>query len=298
MVDTSQSPDAVDQAVTELQARVGQRVRKAREDKGLPRRALSEMSGVSQRYLAQLESGQGNISIALLLRVAGALNLSLEQLVSQSTDEGTDEFPLADLFFKANPKTQKQVQQLLMPEPFAPKREARIALIGLRGAGKTTLGKKLRKKLGLKFVELNMMIEEQSGMPVSEVLELYGQEGYRRLESRALQHVIDTRDRLVLAVSGGIVAEPDTYELLLKHFHTVWLRASPAEHMERVRAQGDTRPMAGNPEAMERLKRILSAREGDYARATAQLDTSGAKTKESADALVKIIKKGRFLKPH
>lgn len=295
MSSESQNADSVEQAIGDLQSQVGQRVRKAREAKGLPRRALSDMSGVSQRYLAQLESGQGNISIALLLRVAGALDVTLDQLVSLSTGQGA-EFPLVELFAKADPKTQKQVQQLLMPETFTPKREARVALIGLRGAGKTTLGKKAGKKLDLSFVELNTMIEEQSGIALSEVLELYGQEGYRRMEARALQHVIDTEDRLILAVSGGIVAEPETYELLLKHFHTVWLRASPAEHMERVRAQGDTRPMAGNPEAMEQLKRILASREGDYARAEVQLDTSGAVQKDSVNALVKLIKSSDFLK--
>ena len=295
MSSESQNADSVEQAIGDLQSQVGQRVRKAREAKGLPRRALSDMSGVSQRYLAQLESGQGNISIALLLRVAGALDVTLDQLVSLSTGQGA-EFPLVELFAKADPKTQKQVQQLLMPETFTPKREARVALIGLRGAGKTTLGKKAGKKLDLSFVELNTMIEEQSGIALSEVLELYGQEGYRRMEARALQHVIDTEDRLILAVSGGIVAEPETYELLLKHFHTVWLRASPAEHMERVRAQGDTRPMAGNPEAMEQLKRILASREGDYARVEVQLDTSGAVQKDSVNALVKLIKSSDFLK--
>ena len=295
MSSESQNADSVEQAIGDLQSQVGQRVRKAREAKGLPRRALSDMSGVSQRYLAQLESGQGNISIALLLRVAGALDVTLDQLVSLSTGQGA-EFPLVELFAKADPKTQKQVQQLLMPETFTPKREARVALIGLRGAGKTTLGKKAGKKLDLSFVELNTMIEEQSGIALSEVLELYGQEGYRRMEARALQHVIDTEDRLILAVSGGIVAEPETYELLLKHFHTVWLRASPAEHMERVRAQGDTRPMAGNPEAMEQPKRILASREGDYARAEVQLDTSGAVQKDSVNALVKLIKSSDFLK--
>lgn len=276
----------IDQQIADLQARVGQRIRVAREGQGIPRRVLSEASGVSQRYLAQLETGEGNISIALLLRVADALGLTLEQVVS---DNPTDQPDVAEMFERAGVETQQQVLELLKTVSVPAERAARIALIGLRGAGKTTLGSLAAKKLGMEFVELNFVIEEQTGMPVGEVMELYGQDGYRRLEAQALQHVINTRDRLILAVSGGIVAEPETYRLCLSHFHTVWLRATPDEHMNRVRAQGDTRPMAGNPEAMEQLKRILNDREGDYAKASTQMVTSGVSVSEATDNLAALI---------
>ena len=242
-------------AVDALQERVGQRVRNARETKGIPRRVLSEISGVSQRYLAQLESGSGNISIALLYRVAEALDLSLESLVSDTELTLKPEPKIGELYENASEDIQAKVMQLLSPPHVQKARAKRVCLIGLRGAGKTTLGQKVSHRLDIPFVELNTVIEELGGMAISEVMELYGQEGYRRLEAQALQHIIDTRESLILAVAGGIVAEPETYTTLLNHFHTVWVRTTPEEHMTRVRAQGDTRPMAGNPEAMEQLKR-------------------------------------------
>lgn len=292
MTDTSTTaPSAVDA----LQARVGQRIRNAREAQGIPRRVLSEMSGVSLRYLAQLESGSGNISIALLFRVGEALGLTLESLVSDTEPTQKSEPNIGELYENAPKETQAKVMQLLCPPPIEQARAKRVCLIGLRGAGKTTLGQKVSHRLDIPFVELNTVIEELGGMPISEVMELYGQEGYRRLEAQALQHIIDTRESLILAVAGGIVAESETYNTLLNHFHTVWVRTSPEEHMTRVRAQGDTRPMAGNPEAMEQLKRILSAREGEYARAAAQLDTSDQRPGVSTDQLITLIRENGFI---
>ena len=282
-------------AVDALQERVGQRVRNARETKGIPRRILSETSGVSQRYLAQLESGSGNISIALLYRVAEALDLSLESLVSDTEPTLKSEPNIGELYENASEDIQAKVMQLLSPPHVQKARAKRVCLIGLRGAGKTTLGQKVSHRLDIPFVELNTVIEELGGMAISEVMELYGQEGYRRLEAQALQHIIDTRESLILAVAGGIVAEPETYTTLLNHFHTVWVRTTPEEHMTRVRAQGDTRPMAGNPEAMEQLKRILSAREGEYARAAAQLDTSDQRPGVSTDQLITLIRENGFI---
>jgi len=282
-------------AVDALQERVGQRVRNARETKGIPRRILSETSGVSQRYLAQLESGSGNISIALLYRVAEALDLSLESLVSDTELTLKSEPKIGELYENASEDIQAKVMQLLSPPHVQKARAKRVCLIGLRGAGKTTLGQKVSHRLDIPFVELNTVIEELGGMAISEVMEFYGQEGYRRLEAQALQHIIDTRESLILAVAGGIVAEPETYATLLNHFHTVWVRTTPEEHMTRVRAQGDTRPMAGNPEAMEQLKRILSAREGEYARASAQLDTSDQRPGVSTDQLITLIRENGFI---
>ncbi len=284
-----------DRAVDTLIARVGERVRRARDRKGIPRRVLSEMSGVSPRYLAQLEAGEGNISIGLLQRVAHALDHKIEWLVGAEDPWVSDALRIADLYRSATAPVQAQVRAVLAPEPEAAQRAHRICLVGLRGAGKSTLGRRTGERLGLPFVELNREIEEQSGMPVEDLMALYGQEGYRRLEAQAISRVIATHDTMILAVAGGIVAEPETYASLLQHFHTIWIKASPAEHMARVRDQGDTRPMAGNPEAMDQLKSILTAREALYDRALAKLDTSGKTEDDSLAELLALIDANRFL---
>ena len=284
-----------DAMVTALILRVGERVRKARERKGIPRRVLSEMSGVSPRYLAQLEAGEGNISIGLLQRVASALDHRIEWLIGEDDPWVSDTVKVADLFRAATADVQHAVLRTLSPGPVETMRAHRLCLVGLRGAGKSTLGALAGKALDLPFVELNREIEEQSGMPVDEVIALYGQEGYRKLEAQALNRVIATHESMILAVAGGIVAEPETYGTLLGHFHTVWLKTTPGEHMMRVRAQGDERPMAGNPEAMEQLKSILTSREALYQQAEAQLDTSGMSVDASVGRLVTLIREQGFL---
>ncbi|MGF6861644.1 XRE family aerobic/anaerobic benzoate catabolism transcriptional regulator [Rhodobacteraceae bacterium MBR-64] len=287
-------PDA-DDAVSALILRVGDRVRKARERKGIPRRVLSEISGVSPRYLAQLEGGEGNISIGLLQRVAIALDHRIEWLMGEEDPWTSDALRVADLFRVASSDLRQRVLDMLAPEPIEAMRAHRICLIGLRGAGKSTLGAAVGAAIGVPFVELNREIEDQSGMPVNEVMALYGQEGYRKLEAQALGRIIATYDTMILAVAGGIVAEPETYKTLLANFHTIWVRASPADHMNRVRAQGDTRPMAGNPEAMEQLKSILTSREVLYERALAQLETTGKPLEASIEELISLIRERRFL---
>lgn len=287
--------DTIDHAVSVLILRVGERVRKARERKGIPRRVLSEISGVSPRYLAQLEAGEGNISIGLLQRVAIALDHRIEWLVGEDDPWSSDAVRVANLFRTANSDVQTTVLHALSPEPLETRRAHRICLVGLRGAGKSTLGQMAGAALGLPFVELNREIEEQSGMPVDEVMALYGQEGYRKLEAQAINRVIATHDRMILAVAGGIVAEPETYNTLLGHFHTVWVKTTPAEHMARVRDQGDTRPMAGNPEAMEQLRSILTSREALYEKAQAQLDTSGQTVEASLGKILALIEDHKFL---
>ncbi len=284
-----------EEAVRALLRRVGERVRHLRERKGIPRRVLSELSGVSPRYLAQLEGGEGNISIGLLERVALALDHRIEWLVGIDDPWSSEALMVAELYRTADRGTRQTVMDVLSDSGKAANRASRICLVGLRGAGKSTLGRLAGEKLSVPFVELNREIQDHAGMPVEEIIALYGQEGYRRLESDALDRVVATYDRAILAVAGGIVSEPATYSKLLSRFHSIWLKASPVEHMERVRAQGDERPMAGNPEAMDQLKSILTSREVLYGRALATIDTSGATVQETLAALVSVILERQFL---
>lgn len=281
--ETAAGEEAANRALLAL---VGERVRTARARKGLSRRVLSEKSGVSQRYLAQLEGGEGNISILLLRRIAEALDLRIEWLVASDDPWSSDTVTVSRLFQRANAEERRRVIAILDPEHPSLRRARRIAFIGLRGAGKSTLARMAADRLGLPFLELNQEIEAASGMPVNEVMALYGQEGYRRLERQAVERIVATHDEIALAVAGGIVSEPETFDLLLRHFHTVWLKAAPEEHMARVRAQGDTRPMAGNPAAMEELRSILTSREALYARAGIHVDTSGHSPEESLDEVL------------
>ena len=284
-----------DASVAALQKQVGARVRSARERKGLSRRVLSEMSGVSPRYLAQLEAGEGNISIGLLQRVSIALDHRIDWLIGPEDPWTSDVLRVAELFRSADRATQDGVMAQLSQGCGMDERAQRLCLIGLRGAGKSTLGQAMGTRLDLPFVELNREIETVGGMPLDEIMALYGQEGYRKLEADALDRVIASHDRMILAVAGGIVAEPDTYARLLARFHTIWVRASAQEHMERVRAQGDERPMAGNPEAMAQLQSILASREALYARAGAELDTTGKPLERSAQELESLIASQGYL---
>lgn len=269
--------------------RVGERVRKARERKGIARRVLSERSNVSERYLAQLETGEGNISIALLHRIADALDHRVEWLVGEDDPWDSETARIAELVRSASAEQRDQVLGILDCQSPMQMRQYRLCLIGLRGAGKSTLGAALGAATGIRFVELNHEIEAQSGMPVNEVLALYGQEGYRRLERQAIERMVEQSDRMILAAAGGVVSDPATFAYLLRHFHAVWLRAAPEEHMSRVRAQGDERPMAGNPKAMAELKSILTSREALYARAEATVNTSGKTVDESLDELKRVV---------
>lgn len=284
-----------DDAVTDLMRRVGERVRGARERKGIPRRVLSDISGVSPRYLAQLEAGEGNISIGLLQRVAIALDHRIEWFVGEDDPWTSEPLRIAELFRSATADVQKTVLSALSPQSKHAMRARRICLLGLRGAGKSTLGRMASKHLGIPFAELNREIEEQSGMPVDEVMALYGQEGYRKLEAQALGRIVATHEEVILAVAGGIVVEPETFATLLANFHTIWVKTSAQEHMARVRAQGDERPMAGNPEAMEQLKSLLASREELYAQSEAELDTSQRNVDQSLKDLLGLIETRNFL---
>ena len=229
---------------------LGARVQELRKGRGLSRQALSDLSTISPRYLAQLESGSGNISVGLLHRVALAL-----------------ETPLPTLFESPVGKAQ------------------RICLIGLRGAGKSTLGKAVAHNLGLPFVELSEEIAALAGIPGSEVIALYGATGYRRLEAEALTAVTERYEAVILAVAGGIVDDASSFSSLLSTYHTVWLQAEPEDHMSRVRAQGDLRPMQGNSSALEELREILKARTGNYSKAELTFNTSGLTADGAAKGL-------------
>ena len=254
---------------------LGRRVREGRERRGLSRKALSQEARVSERYLAQLEAGEGNVSIVLLRRVASALGATLPDLLGDNAPEHR----LIRRFLEEIPPHRLEDALVRLMREFGrddASRRTRIALVGLRGAGKTTLGAALARELHWPFIELDREIERDAAVSLSELFMLYGQSGYRRIERRCLERVLDTHDRFVLAVGGGIVSEPETFHLLLDRCFTVWVRAAPEEHMGRVVAQGDFRPMEGSTEAMDDLKRILAAREPLYRKADAVVDTSGA----------------------
>ena len=278
-----------------LLGKVGSRVRDARKRAGLSRRELSDMSGVSQRYIAQLEAGQGNVSIGLLMNPAQALDLRMEWLVAEDDPWHSEVGSIHALLPSATKEQLERVLAILDPEHPSRRRANRIALIGLRGAGKSTLGQLAAVRLGVPFLELNDEIELASGMAVNEVIALYGQEGYRHLEGGALERIVATHDSIILAVAGGIVGNPDSFSYLLRNYHTIWLKAQPEEHMERVRGQGDERPMAGNPDAMEELRKILMSREMLYARASANLDTSSKTLDESLVDILAAIEQNGFL---
>jgi len=270
---------------------LGERVRAARARSAMTRRDLAAESGVSERYLAHLESGQGNISVLLLQKVAAALSLPLGQLLG-AEDEQAVELTLIQQFLRRLPPQQlPKVRAHLMREfgssPL--ERMQRIALVGLRGAGKSTLGVLLAKQLGVPFVELDREVEREAGTSLSEIFLLYGQQGYRRYERRCLENVLRGCDRCVIATGGSIVSEPGTYDLLLSTCFTVWLKAQPEEHMARVVAQGDTRPMAGNAAAMDDLRRILDGRAALYGQADAMVDTAGRSVARSLKDLSKVI---------
>jgi XRE family aerobic/anaerobic benzoate catabolism transcriptional regulator len=282
------APKALD-AEAEFLASLGARVRHLRAMRGMSRKVLSAASGVSERYIAQLESGQGNVSIILLRRVALATGARLEDLIP-GADASPDWPVIRDLLRGASAEMIAQVKRLLSGNGAANARAGeRVALIGLRGAGKSTLGRLVAERIGWQFVELNKEIERDNDMSVPEIFAMYGQEGYRRFEQAAVRKLIARDGPMLLATGGGIVAEPVTFDLVLSSFYTIWLKAEPEEHMRRVREQGDLRPMGGDASAMQELRAILLSREPFYARARAMVDTAGLSVEEAADRLYALI---------
>ncbi len=276
---------------TDFLEQLGQRVRNMRALRGMSRKVLAKVSGISERYIAQLESGKGNVSIVLLRRVSHAMGAHLEDLIPDG--EPAPDWPvIRDLLRKASPGQIAQAKDILAGGAVSAARRrsfAGIALIGLRGAGKSTLGKLLAKKIGWSFVELNKEIEAQNGLSVAEIIALYGQEGFRRMEQAALGQLLARKELMVLATGGGIVSEPLTFDLILSSFYTIWLKAEPEEHMARVRGQGDLRPMADDRSAMAELRNILLSREPLYARASAVVDTAGLSVDAAAARLIDAV---------
>lgn len=275
--------------------RLGERVREARARRGMTRKLLARDSGVSERYIAQLESGQGNISILLLRQIAQAMNLSGDELVRDAPDRPELSL-LVETLRRLKPAELAEARQTLntmFGGAVARARGKRIALIGLRGAGKSTLGATLAHDMRVPFIELDREIESVAGASLAEIFDLYGQVAYRRYERRALETVLESNDRAVIAAGGSIVSEPGTYDLLLTACYTIWLTAAPEEHMGRVVAQSDLRPMTGNDEAMADLRRILDGREALYAKADARVDTSGGTVAVSLKRLKAAVRAAR-----
>jgi XRE family aerobic/anaerobic benzoate catabolism transcriptional regulator len=270
---------------------VGHNIRMVRDSRDLTRRELAKVSGVSERFLAQLETGKGNASILILRRIADALDTEIERLLYRN---------LGPSFSKRLTKTVRLLEQLddaglaqmdamlrshiVSEQPHL--RERRIALIGLRGAGKSTLGALLARKMNVPFIELDKLVAAAAGTSLDRIFDMYGQAGFRRFERDCLEQVLRDEKEFVLATSGSIVMEPATYQRLLSECFTVWLKAKPEEHMQRVVDQGDMRPMGQNPEAIQDLRRILAEREHLYKSADVAVDTSDASVQASLRTLV------------
>lgn len=273
-------------------AEVGRLVRRGRARRGITRRQLAHESGISERYLAQIESGQGNPSVTVLRAIAQAMELSMTDLLPAggSRDQALNRIVelLGRLPATEWPAIAQSIEQRILAGAVS-ERANRIALVGLRGAGKSTLGRRLAKQLGWPFVELNRVIEQEYGASISMLIEMSGVRTFRRYERASLEKVIADHDKVVIATAGGIVSSTETYALLLRRTHAVWIKAQPQEHMSRVMAQGDFRPMAENREAMADLVAILEARSADYSQAEAALDTSGETVEQSLAKMLRLV---------
>ena len=287
------APDAQanGRAAADFLAALGREVRRARAKRGMTRRQLAQASHTSERYLAQIESGTGNPSVTVLRAIAQALDISAANLLGEPAAHSGARAALLDLVARLPEQSLAELTQLIEARLLPPERAdraRRIALIGLRGAGKSTLGRMLARHLGCPFIELDRVVEQDYGASIPDMIEIAGTATFRRHERAALAHVIAQHDAAVITTAGGIVSDRENYALLLRRSHTIWIKARPEEHMSRVMAQGDFRPMAQNREAMADLVAILEARGSDYARAQAQLDTSSETVEQSFAKLLRI----------
>jgi XRE family aerobic/anaerobic benzoate catabolism transcriptional regulator len=285
-------PEQLDQQA--FAAAVGRLVRLARAKRGMTRRQLAQASGASERYLAQIESGQGNPSVIILKSIAEALDVPIIELIPRANGRTAAMTHILDLLGRMPLAELPAVAELIerrAAQDAATDRARRIALVGLRGAGKSTLGKRLAGELGCPFIELDRMVEQEYGARIPDLIEIAGLATFRRYERACLERVVGEHAAAVIATAGGIVSNPETYALLLRRTHAIWIKARPDEHMRRVMEQGDFRPMAQNREAMSDLVAILDARGADYARAPAQLDTSGDTVEQSFAKLARIAER-------
>jgi len=273
-------------------AAVGRLVRLSRAKRGMTRRQLAQASGASERYLAQIEGGQGNPSVIILASIARALDVPIIELLPRSNGRTAAMAHILDVLGRVPVAELPALTELIerrAGQDAAVDRGRRIALIGLRGAGKSTLGRRLAGALGCPFIELDRLVEEDYGAPIPDLIEMGGLATFRRHERACLERVIEKHEAAVIATAGGIVANAETFSLLLRRTHAVWIKARPDEHMRRVMAQGDFRAMAQNREAMADLVAILDARRADYARAQAELDTSGDTVEQSLAKLTGVV---------
>ncbi|MGQ0618751.1 MAG: helix-turn-helix transcriptional regulator [Panacagrimonas sp.] len=276
-----------------LQVELGHRVRRLRARRGITRKVLAQIADVSERHLANLEAGDGNPSILILRQIAQALDCSLAELLGDETTDSPDWLLIRDLLHGRSPQqlesAHRALTELFGEAGARDHRLDRIALVGLRGAGKSTLGRGLAARLGRPFVDLNREIERVAGCRPDEVHSLYGPAAYRRYERRALEEAVGQHERAVIDTPGGIVTDAATFNLLLSRCYTVWLTATAEEHMNRVIAQGDLRPMAGNKQAMDDLRLILEERTPFYAKADLRLDTSGKSPAACLESVARLV---------
>lgn len=289
LVAGAEAPEVAVEAKNPLLVVLGERVRSLRAQRGLTRKAVAVAADVSERHLANLEYGMGNASILVLQQVAQALHCSLAELVGDITTSSPEWLLIRELLEHRSEADLRRARialgELLGSGRNDAARHRRIALVGLRGAGKSTLGPMLAQDLDVPFIELSREIEKLAGCSVREIHDLYGTNAYRRYERRALEETVQIYAEVVIATPGGIVSDPATFNELLAHCTTVWLQAAPEEHMGRVIAQGDTRPMAASKEAMEDLRRILDGRAAFYSKADLTIDTAGQTLEQSFQAL-------------
>jgi XRE family aerobic/anaerobic benzoate catabolism transcriptional regulator len=269
------------------------KIREARAQRGMTRNALAADSGVSLRFLAQLESGQGNPSILVLRRIASAMGFPPDDLLSDDSPAAIDRILLMQQLKRLSDEDIAKARRLLTQQwgldGVSEAKRPYVTLIGLRGAGKTTLGRRLAKQRGVPFFELDREVEREYGATIGEILQLHGQPGYRRFERESLQAVMSKNPAAVIETGGGLAADPETLPLLLERSVAIWVRASPDEHMQRVIDQGDLRPMARSREAMRELKDILKAREPFYRQAHLHLMTSGRTAEQSFQELLELL---------
>lgn len=277
----------VDEDAAHLLTVLARNIRFFRGQRGMTRKCLAAQSGVSLPHLARLEGGQGNVSVVVLGKIAKALNQPMCNLFAENESAHGDLAIIVEFLKRQPPQKLTRIREYLLTSPdlLRTGKADRVALIGLRGAGKSTIGRKLADRLGRPFIELNREVEREAGLSLQEIINFYGQAGYRNLERRCLEQIVSSQPQVVLATGGGIVSEPLTYEILLTSFFTVWLHADPEIHFKRVMDQHDIRIAKPTmyQEAMDNIVRTLETREHLYQMADCDVDTSSLTIQEVLD---------------